>query len=347
MPESVRAQGGNFLNQNVADTTVTLLNFASGVRAHIFVSWLHPFKEQKLVVVGDKQMAVFDDTAPWEQKLQLYPHTVQWSGNVPVANKAEGQLVEVPQDEPLRAECAHFIECIDTRQKPRTDGEEGLRVLNVLNACQASLDKEEKVVIAEFSDRTTPNYFAHETAEIDYDVNIGDHTKIWHFSHILSGSKIGKNCNLGQNVVVGPNATIGDGCKIQNNVSVYTGVVLEDDVFCGPSMVFTNVMNPRSAISRKDEYCKTLVQKGVTFGANCTVVGGIEIGRYAFIGAGTVVIKDVPAFALMVGNPARQIGWMSRYGEKLDLSLTGDGEYSCPYTDDEYHLINGVVTLVI
>jgi len=347
MPESVRAQGGNFLNQNVADTTVTLLNFASGVRAHIFVSWLHPFKEQKLVVVGDKQMAVFDDTAPWEQKLQLYPHTVQWSGNVPVANKAEGQLVEVAQDEPLRAECAHFIECIDTRQKPRTDGEEGLRVLNVLNACQASLDKEENVVIAEFSHRLTPNYFAHETAEIDFDVDIGDNTKIWHFSHILSGSIIGENCNLGQNVVVGPNVKIGHGCKVQNNVSVYTGVVLEDDVFCGPSMVFTNVMNPRSAISRKDEYCKTLVRKGVTFGANCTVVGGIEIGRYAFIGAGTVVTKDVPEFALMVGNPARQIGWMSRYGEKLDLSLTGDGECNCTYTDDKYHLTDGVVTLVI
>lgn len=343
MPEAVRAQGGNFLHQNIADTTVTLLNFASGIRAHIFVSWLHPFKEQKLVVVGDKQMAVFDDTAPWDEKLQLYPHSVDWKGHVPIANKANRELVDVPQDEPLRAECAHFIECIETRQKPRTDGEEGLRVLNVLNACQASLDQEKKIVISEFSSKAAPNYFAHETAEIDENVQIGADTKIWHFSHVLSGSVIGENCNLGQNVVVGPDAKIGNGCKIQNNVSVYTGVVLEDQVFCGPSMVFTNVMNPRSAISRKDEYCKTIVRKGVTFGANCTVVGGIEIGKYAFVGAGSVVIKNVPDFALVVGNPARQIGWMSKYGERLALPLSGEGECECPHTGHKYQLESGRV----
>lgn len=345
MPESVRAQGGNFLNEHIADTTVTLLNFTSGIRAHIFVSWLHPFKEQKLVVVGDKQMAVFDDTAPWEEKLRLYPHSVDWKNNVPVANKAESKLVKVAQDEPLRAECAHFLECIESRKTPRTDGEEGLRVLNVLNACQASLDQEKKIVISEFSDDTSPDYFAHATAVIDDDVQVGKDTKIWHFSHVLYGSSIGSNCNLGQNVVVGPEATIGNGCKIQNNVSVYTGVILEDDVFCGPSMVFTNVMNPRSAIARKDEYCQTLVRKGVTFGANCTVVGGIEIGQYAFVGAGAVILKDVPEFALMVGNPARQIGWMSRFGKKMDLPLSGTGEYVCPHTGDKYKMIDGKVEL--
>ncbi|MBL4904132.1 MAG: Gfo/Idh/MocA family oxidoreductase [Desulfocapsa sp.] len=345
MPEAVRAQGGNFLNQNIADTTVTLLNFASGIRAHIFVSWLHPFKEQKLVVVGEKQMAVFDDTAPWEEKLKLYPHSVDWKGHMPVAHKAEGKLVSVTQDEPLRAECAHYIECIETRQIPRTDGQEGLRVLNVLNACQASLDQEKKILISDFTKELSADYFSHPTAEIDDGVQIGKGTKIWHFSHVLSGSTIGENCNLGQNVIVGPDAVVGNGCKIQNNVSVYTGVLLEDEVFCGPSMVFTNVMNPRSAISRKNEYCKTVVRKGVTFGANCTIVGGIEIGQYAFIGAGAVVLKDVSDFALMVGNPARQIGWMSRYGEKMNLPLTGTSEYVCPHTGDKYKMIDGKVEL--
>jgi UDP-2-acetamido-3-amino-2,3-dideoxy-glucuronate N-acetyltransferase len=345
-PESVSAQGGNFLHQNIADTTVTLLNFSSGIRAHIFVSWLHPFKEQKLVVVGDKKMAVFDDTAPWDEKLQLYSHSVDWKNNIPVANKAEGQLIRVPQDEPLRAECSHFLDCIETRKTPRTDGKEGLRVLNILNACQASLDQEKKIVIAEFSKNFSVDYKVHKTAEIDGGVEIGAGTNIWHFSHVLSGSKIGKSCNIGQNVVIGPKVEIGDNCKIQNNVSVYEGVTLEDEVFCGPSMVFTNVMNPRAAVSRKNEFCRTVVRKGVTFGANSTIVGDIEIGEYAFIGAGTVVVKDVPAFALMVGNPARQIGWMSKFGKRIDLPLKGEGDFICPYTGDMYQLINDKIVLL-
>ena len=343
MPESIRAQGGNFLHQQIADTTVTLLNFSSGIRAHIFVSWLHPFKEQKLVVVGDHQMAVFDDTAPWKEKLQIYPHSIDWNGNVPVANKAEAIQVEVEQDEPLRAECAHFLECIDCRCQPRTDGEEGLRVLTVLNACQASLEQEKKIEL--FHDTDLQEVFVHDSAEVDSETSIGEGTNIWHFSHILKGSVIGTNCKIGQNVVIGPNVQIGQGCKIQNNVSVYEGVTLGNNVFCGPSMVFTNVMNPRAAISRKNEYCSTKVGDGVTFGANCTIVGGITVGEFSFIGAGAVVIKDVAPFALMVGNPARQIGWMSRFGKKMELPLKGDGEYTCPDTGDFYTLHQGVVVL--
>jgi len=342
MPESIQAQGGNFLHKQIADTTVTLLNFASGIRAHIFVSWLHPFKEQKLVVVGEKQMAVFDDTVPWEEKLQLFPHSIDWQDNIPIAHKADGIFVQADQDEPLRAECMHFLECMATRNTPRTDGEEGLRVLRVLNACQASLESETKISFNTKSIRQ-PSFTAHETAIIDEDVSIGEQTRIWHFSHIITGSKIGKRCNIGQNVVVGPNAIIGDGCKIQNNVSVYEGIILEDNVFCGPSMVFTNVYNPRCEIPRKNEYRKTLVKQGATIGANATIIGGITIGRYAFIGAGAVVTKDVPDFALMVGNPARQIGWMSRYGERLALPLTGDGEDECPHTGEKYHLEKGVL----
>ncbi len=345
MPESIRAQGGNYLHQQIADTTVTLLNFPSGIRAHIFVSWLHPFKEQKLVVVGEKQMAVFDDTAPWEEKLQLYPHSIEWTDNVPVAHKAEAQLVTVAQDEPLRAECQHFIDCIHSRQTPRTDGEEGLRVLHVLNCCQASLEQEKMVLISEKPPKTTASFFAHDTAIVEENTEIGKGTKIWHFSHILPGSKIGVNSNIGQNVVVGPNVTIGNGCKIQNNVSVYEGVTLDDDVFCGPSMVFTNVYNPRCEIPRKNEYRKTHVKKGATLGANSTIVGGITIGSYAFVGAGAVVNRDVPDYALVVGNPAKQMGWMSKHGEQMALPLDGTGNYECPHTGEQYKLTNGKVTI--
>ena len=173
-------------------------------------------------------------------------------------------------------------------------------------------------------------FFAHETAIIDDNVEIGEKTKIWHFSHILSGSKIGENCNIGQNVVIGPDATIGNKCKIQNNVSVYKGVTLEDGVFCGPSMVFTNIFNPRAEIGKMDQVRPTLIKKGATLGANCTIVCGHTIGRYAFIGAGAVVTKNVPDHALMVGNPARQIGWMCECGEKLNT------KQKCPACKKQY-----------
>lgn len=188
--------------------------------------------------------------------------------------------------------------------------------------------------------------FVHETSYVDDNVTIGAGTKIWHFSHVLNDCKIGENCSFGQNVVIGPKVTIGNKVKVQNNVSIYEGVTLEDGVFCGPSCVFTNVYNPRSEIVRKSEYKKTLVKKGVTLGANCTIVCGIKIGSYAFIGAGTVVIKDVPDYALMVGVPARQISWISEYGAKLDLPLTGSAEAICKYTNEKYQLKNNYVMKV-
>ena len=181
-------------------------------------------------------------------------------------------------------------------------------------------------------------YWHHESAIVDEGATIGEGTKIWHFSHVYSGAVIGNACSLGQNVFVGNRVVIGNNCKIQNNVSVYDNVTLEDDVFCGPSMVFTNVYNPRSAVSRKSEYRNTLVGQGATLGANCTIVCGVKIGRYAFIGAGAVVNKDVPDYALMVGLPARQIGWMSECGEQLDLLLSGHEEAQCPHTQQRYRL---------
>ncbi|MBA5867380.1 MAG: oxidoreductase [Nitrospira sp. CR1.3] len=318
MPEGVRAQGGNYLHQSIADVTISMLSFPSGVKAHIFVSWLHPFKEQKLVIVGDRKMAVFDDMEK-KDKLVLYPHSIDWKNQVPVANKADACPVELEQQEPLRTECQHFLDCVATRNRPRTDGEEGLRVLSVLQRCQEALEKESHRGAA--ADATPPKrvFFAHDSACVDEGVEIGEGTSIWHFSHILKGSRIGKNSKIGQNVVVGPNVTIGNGVKIQNNVSVYEGVTLEDFVFCGPSMVFTNVFNPRSEIPRMDELRKTLVKRGATIGANSTILCGITIGRYALIGAGAVVTKDVPDHALMVGNPARITGWICSCGVKVRL----------------------------
>ena len=336
-PVSVFAHGGNYLHKRIADVTTTHLEFPSGLQAHIFVSWLHPFKEQKLVVVGDKKMAVFDDTQPWKDKLLLYPHQINWKNNSPIPINGDPERVDIPQDEPLKLECMHFIECINTGKTPMTDGAEGLRVLKILNAAQRSLD----VTIAPYhqpanqsqitpltssnrrddSQPTIPpihsNVFIHDTAIVDRNCKIGDGTKIWHFSHVLDGSTIGEKCNIGQNVVIGPDVTIGKGCKIQNNVSVYKGVTLEDDVFCGPSMVFTNIYNPRAEIKKMDQIRSTLVKRGATIGANATLVCGITLGRYSFIGAGAVVNVNVPDHAIVVGNPGRQIGWVCFCGGRL------------------------------
>ena len=186
------------------------------------------------------------------------------------------------------------------------------------------------------------NYTVHPTAIVDEGAQIGENTRVWHWVHICGKAVIGRDCSFGQNVFVGNKVVIGNNVKVQNNVSVYDNVTLEDDVFCGPSMVFTNVYNPRSAVSRKDEYRNTLVKRGATLGANCTIVCGNTVGEYALIGSGAVVNRDVPAYALMVGVPARQIGWMSEHGERLDLPLTGSGEARCPATNTLYVLENNI-----
>jgi len=345
MPEEVICHGEAFLNHEIADVTLTVLRFPNQIQAHIFVSWLHPFKEHRFVVVGDKQMAIFDDTKPWAEKLVLYPHQIKWmNGQMPVIHAAEAKPVMIDEREPLKAECEHFLECIVNRRKPLTDGESALQVLYILETAYQSLKQKGQAIplIKSGSEKV----FIHPTATIDPGAEIGEGTKIWHYTHVMSGAKIGKNCVLGQNVFIGRNVRIGNGVKIQNNVSVYEGVELEDYVFCGPSCVFTNVKTPRSAFPRnRDEYLPTLVKRGATIGANATIVCGVTIGEWAFVAAGAVVTKDVPPYALVMGVPARIIGWVCQCGSRLSFS---DQEATCSNCgrryrkeSDKVHCIEG------
>jgi UDP-2-acetamido-3-amino-2,3-dideoxy-glucuronate N-acetyltransferase len=336
MPVRVSSQGGTYVDSRVADTTLSTCQFSSGVNVHIFVSWLHPFKEQKLTIVGGRKMAVFDDVEP-ERKLVLYSHRIDWVDRVPVAYKDGGQVVPIPKDEPLARECEHFIECIREKRRPRTDAVGALQVLEVLDACERSLRNGGSPV--ELNGGPEPAYFAHPSAVIDSGCEIGPDTKIWHFSHVMDGAKVGARCNIGQNVVISPGVRIGDNTKIQNNVSVYTGVELEEDVFCGPSMVFTNVINPRSHINRKQEYRRTLVKRGASIGANATVVCGVTLGKYCFIAAGAVVTRDVPDYALVMGVPAMQVGWMCYCGIRLPDAKT---EATCLECGRHYAVENGI-----
>jgi UDP-2-acetamido-3-amino-2,3-dideoxy-glucuronate N-acetyltransferase len=341
-PSSVTSLGEAFLNRDVCDVTLSQFHFPSGVRAHIFVSWLHPVKEQRLVVVGSEKMAVFDDTA--DDKLVLYPHRVEWKQRVPTAVKAHGEPVRLEALEPLREECLHFLDCVAARTHPLTDGDEGLRVLRVLDACQRSLA--EGGVTIQLN--TTPavdrplNYFAHATACVDPGAEVGAGTKIWHYSHIMKGAEIGERCVIGQNVNIDAGTKIGWNVKIQNNVSIYTGTTIEDDVFLGPSCVLTNVSNPRAQINRHALYETTVLKRGCTIGANATIVCGVTVGRYAFVGAGTVVTKNVPDYGLVLGNPGRRVGWMSRHGHRLRKDATA--EMRCPETGFRYREVSpGVV----
>jgi predicted dehydrogenase/acetyltransferase-like isoleucine patch superfamily enzyme len=432
-PLSVSSHGEAFLQRNISDVTLTSIEFPNNVKAHTFVSWLHPFKEQRLVVVGSEQMAVFEDTSPTE-KLVTYPHKVEWhSGKIPVAVKGERQVVEIPASEPLQVECEHFLECCLDRIPARTDGREGLSVLRVLAAAEESLRQGGRMVnvarpggnghepqrqvrsakskgqrpnqeggiaagtkpesrmgsaearIAEGAQRLAnaagdgmvtmiaaptatraraavraksdgrsqmaevrsaepevghgTRAFVHPTAVVDEGVEIGEGTKVWHWSHVSKNTSIGRNNVFGQNVFVADNVKTGDNCKVQNNVSLYKGVVLEDDVFCGPSCVFTNVIDPRAFIEKKAEFKNTLVKRGASVGANATVVCGNTLGRYCLIGSGAVVTHDVPDYALVAGVPARRRGWVCKCGARLQFS----GDRTACKCGNEYELQDGGV----
>jgi UDP-2-acetamido-3-amino-2,3-dideoxy-glucuronate N-acetyltransferase len=312
LPNRIMCTGNDFINKGVHDITNTVLFFDDiDVYVNINVSWLNPFKEQKMVVVGEKGMIVFDDTLK-ENKLVIYDDYLDKTSIVPNPNKKiKKEIINVKFEYPLLRECIHFIECCNSRKSPITDGDEGLRVIKVLNASHKSLVDGKEIKIQ--------NYFIHPTATVDRGSNIGEGTKIWHYCHISKNSQIGKNCNIGQNVFVAGGSIIGNNCKIQNNVSVYKGVVLEDNVFLGPSCVLTNDINPRCEYPKNGQYVHTLIKTGSTIGANATIICGNTIGSYAFIGAGSVVTKDVPDYAIMVGNPAEQIGTIDKQGNRTLL----------------------------
>jgi UDP-2-acetamido-3-amino-2,3-dideoxy-glucuronate N-acetyltransferase len=339
-PEQISAHGGYYLHKDIADVTLTTMSFADGTKAHIFVSWLHPYKEQKLIIVGDKKMALFDDTNP-EDKLQLYNHEIEWVDRKPVPHQKQAEPVKVALAEPLRLECQDFLDCIKTRKSPRVNGEKGLQVLRILAYSQHSLEQNGAVVKLNNEEK---RYFVHQSSIVEEPVSIGDDTKIWHFSHVMPDVIIGAKCVIGQNVFIARNVTIGNNVKLENNVSVFEGVTLEDNVFCGPSSVFTNVINPRSEINRKNEFRRTIVKNGASIGANATIVCGHEIGKYAFIGAGAVVTDTVPDFALVYGNPARQHSWICQCGEKLEISR--NAKTTCIKCGKKYQLKDKGKTLI-
>jgi UDP-2-acetamido-3-amino-2,3-dideoxy-glucuronate N-acetyltransferase len=324
-PNSVSAIGGNYVQRDIADVTLTTMDFPSGVQCHIFVSWLHPYKEQKLVVVGDQKMAVFDDMTT--EKLFLYPHKIEWQNRAPIARKADAQVVPVEMEEPLRRECLHFIECIENSWTPFTDGYEGLNVLNILYGGQNSLNNGGLKVT--FDKRRTfksdrEGVFIHSTAIVAENAKIGKGTKIWNNSQVQPGAQIGENCMLGHNCFIDSRARLGNGVKLESNVDVWDLITLEDHVFVGPSAVFTNDLNPRAKYPKRQypqygKWLPILVREGASIGANATIVCGITIGRWAFIGAGAVVRQDVPDYAVVAGVPAKVIGWMCECGNKLSF----------------------------
>ena len=333
LPVEVISRGGSFLQPHIHDSSMTMLTYPDNIVGHIYVSWLHPFKEHRMVVIGSKGMFSYEDSSD-DKNILFYEKGIDWIQGEPIKRDGPTEVIPYEKKMPLTEELKYFAAHTNGDPVKTADAQNGAEVLEILEKATESLLTGVSSIIpnpnlipnplipnpASVPNPKlfpNPNIFSHSTATIDDNVEIGEKTKIWHFSHILSGSKIGENCNIGQNVVIGPDVSIGKQCKIQNNVSVYKGVTLEDGVFCGPSMVFTNIYNPRAEIRKMDQVRPTLAKKGATLGANCTIVCGTIIGRYAFVGAGAVITKDVPDHALVVGSSARQIGWVCECGERL------------------------------
>lgn len=364
MPTQVIAQGGNYLNQNIADVTISVLSFKGGVKSHIFVSWLHPSKEQKLVVVGDKKMAVFDDTLE-DGKLQIHDKGIDWVKRQPVPRKNGATIVPTQLNEPLKAECQHFIDCIGSGARPKTDGLNGVKVLKVLNACQNSLEQNGKTVFLDIQrqrDAQLPreqdsndlirsysnvnilqqNGFKQndlltcETAIVDPDCRIGEGTKILQYSRIMSDVQIGNNCDIGQNVLVASGSKIGHNVRIHDNVSLCANVIFEDNVVCGHSVSIDTLSGPRRKGLKTEILKETRIKKGVTIGANSTIACGASIGKYAFIGAGALVKEDVIDHALVLGSPANIAGWVCKCSNRLIFS---NGVAVCNNCNKQYRKI--------
>jgi UDP-2-acetamido-3-amino-2,3-dideoxy-glucuronate N-acetyltransferase len=348
MPTFVSCRGNNNEN-NVQldgfDIMLTALEFNSGVQAHFFSHRLSPDDDEKILVMGDRGVAVFGEKTT-NNKLVLCENAVSWVNKAPFPISSKQNVIDVENEEPLCSECREFLNCISNCEAPITDGQHGLRVACISDACWRSLQERGKTILIDGIDSKEPVFYVHETSVVDNYCSIGKGTKIWHFCHLMPGVTVGEKCILGQNTFLGRGVSIGNNVKIQNNVSIYEGVLIEDDVFCGPSCVFTHITNPRAHIPRRDKFLATIIKKGATIGANSTILGGITIGRYAFIGAGAVVTRDVPDYALVHGNPARFRGWRCQCGTKLDFNK--EHEAKCPSCGFKYrkHRSDTAVTLI-
>ncbi|HUT24607.1 MAG TPA: Gfo/Idh/MocA family oxidoreductase [Sumerlaeia bacterium] len=342
MPSEIISRGGAFLQPHIHDSTLTILTYPDNIVGHIFVSWLHPFKEHRMVVIGSKGMLSFEDSSE-NKDILFYRKGIDWIEGEPVTREGATEVIPYDREMPLAAELRYFVDRLDGSPVEKANAQNAVEVLEILESASAEL------LSAKAPARpSTPGpqeerkRFIHETSYVDDGVEIGEGTKIWHFSHVQSGSRIGRKCVLGQNVNVGNNVHIGNFVKIQNNVSIYEGITLEDYVFCGPSMVFTNIRDPRSKYPQAGSkyYLKTLVKEGASMGANSTIVCGHTIGRHAFIAAGATVTKDVPDYALMMGVPARQKGWVCECGEILP---SFEDAVTCPRCSLKYALRDGAL----
>jgi UDP-2-acetamido-3-amino-2,3-dideoxy-glucuronate N-acetyltransferase len=320
-PTEVVSRGGAFVQPLIHDTTMTVLSYPDNVVGHIFVSWLHPFKEHRLIVIGSKGMISFEDSGH-NRSLKFYEKGIDWVQGEPVKHDGPTETIAYDPTPPLERELAYFVERISSgRSIEKADAAGAIEVLEILERATRSLlgESDSSSTGAATRPADARKYQVHPSSYVDEGATVGAGTKIWHYTHVQPGARIGENCSIGQNVNIGNNVKIGNHVKIQNNVSVYEGVELEDYVFCGPSMVFTNVTDPRSKFPQRgsEHYRRTLVREGATIGANATVVCGHTIGRHAFVAAGAVVTRDVPDYALMIGSPARRRGWVCECGEKL------------------------------
>ncbi|PXF45113.1 UDP-2-acetamido-3-amino-2,3-dideoxy-D-glucuronate N-acetyltransferase [Gracilariopsis chorda] len=361
-PDSVLCTGHKVVSLHVEDSVSLHVRFKDGVHAQIDCNWMHPFKERRTIVYGTKGCIVLNEAMPdatlkriqafhWSAKRKhdgssvkiekSEAHILQYLKDQ--SGQAASELEEMDAKQPLQVVLEHFLECIQKQTVPRTDGNEGVRVLRILSAASESLVKGGEVVsLHNISPAVHAlRSFVHPTAVVDQGAVLGQGTKVWHFSHIMPGAVLKEKCNIGQNVYIGGKAKLGRNVKVQNNVSIYDEVCIDDDVFLGPSCVLTNVKNPRSHVSRKHEYMPTVIEKGVTVGANATIVCGITLGAYSFVGAGAVVTKNVPPHAMVYGNPAVIKGWMSTTGNKLhEVSLLKEGRklLRCRESQEIYRL---------